>query len=156
MSIIAEQLKMTGEVLVEIHDAKTGRLKSSHLYKNLVVDAAKASIADALRGNQTGGVGEITHCAVGTSTTAPAAGDVALVAEIARKLVSIRSAAGAVATFKTFFNQSEANGVLKEAALFGGLATSTPDSGTLFCRTNINRTKTTSDTLTLTWRVTVG
>ncbi len=154
--MLNDSLKLTGEVLVEIHDAKTGKLKSSQLYKNLVVTAAKASIADALRGNQTNGAGQITYCAVGTSVTAPALSDVALVAEIARKLVSIRSAAGAVATFKTFFNQSEANGVLKEAGLFGGLATGTLDSGTLFCRTNINRTKTTSDTLTLTWRVTVG
>lgn len=155
-SLEKDGFKLTGEVLVEIHDAKTGRLKYSHLYKNLVVDGAKASIADALRGNVDNNTGQITYCAVGTDNTAPAGADVALGAEIARKLISIRTAAGNIATFKTFFNQSEANGVLKEAGLFGDLATVTPDSGRLFCHTLINRTKTSADTLTLSWSVAVG
>lgn len=147
---------LKGEVLVEIFDAKTGRLKESAHYKNLVVTAAKNAIADALRGNVANNQGQITYCAVGTSTTSPALADTQLNAEIARKLISVRSASGNVATFKTFFNQSEANGVLKEAGLFGGLASDTLNTGTLFCHVNINRTKTSSDTLTLTWAVTVG
>lgn len=151
-----DNFQLTGEVLVETHDAKTGELKSSDRYKNLVVTSAKNAIADALRGNVANNNGQITYCALGTSTASPAAGDTTLVAEIARKLVSIRSASGKIATFKTFFNQSEGNGVIKEVGLFGGAATDTADSGTLYCRTNISRTKTSSDTLTLTWSVTVG
>lgn len=152
---LGDLVGITGEVLVEVH-SKTGKLKSSKLYRNLVVTLAKNAIAEALRGNVANNQGQITYCAVGTSTTSPTLSDTVLGAEIARKLVSVRSASGNVATFKTFYNQSEANGVLKEAGLFGGLATDTANSGTLFCHVNINRTKTSSDTLTLTWTVTIN
>lgn len=151
-----DSVMMRGEVLVELHDAKTGDLKWSYLYKNLVVTAAKNSIADALRGNVANNKGQITYCAVGTSNTAPAAGNTQLVAEIYRKQVSVRTSTGNVATFKTFYNQNEANGTLREAGLFGDAATALVNSGTLFCRTLINRTKSSNDTLTLTWAVTIG
>ncbi len=148
--------KITGECLVEIHDAKTGRLKFSKLYKNLFVTTGKYQVAQALRGNVEANVGQISYCAVGTGTNVPALADVQLQTEIARKQVSVRSALNAQATFQTFFNQDEANGVLREAGLFGASATVLANSGVLFCRLNLNRTKTASDTLTLTWGVTVG
>lgn len=151
-----DQLKLRGELTVEIRNAITGRLKSKKTYRNLVVTAAKSSIAAALSGNVGNGKGQIRYCAVGTGTSSPALGNTALQTELYRKQVSIRSSSGNVATFKTFFNQTEANGALKEAGLFGELATDTANSGTLFCRVNINRTKSSNDTLTLTWAVTVG
>lgn len=151
-----DAIPMTGRVIVEIHDAATGKLKSRDVLHNLFVTAGKNSVADALRGNVANNKGQVTHCAVGTGTNVPALGDVALQAEIYRKAVSVRTSSGRVATFKTFFNQNEANGTLKEAGLFGDLATTVPNSGTLFARLNINRTKSASDTLTLTWAVTVG
>lgn len=150
------EIKITGECLIEIRDAKTGRLKSRELVKNLVVTTGKTSIAQALRGDVANNKGQITYCAVGTGTNVPAAGDTALQTEVDRKQVSIRSNTANVAEFQTFFNQNEANGVLREAGLFGDLATDVAGSGTLFSRLNINRTKTSNDTLTLTWRITVG
>lgn len=141
---------IVGHVIVEIHDAKTGRLKWKKEYHNLFVDAGKASIAEALRGNVDNSKGQITYCAVGSGTNAPAAGDIKLQNEVYRKAVSVRSAAVRTATFKTFFNQNEANGTLRELGLFGDLATNTRDSGTLFARLNINRTKSSTDTLTIT------
>lgn len=141
---------------MEIHDAKTGKLKFRKLHKNLFVTAGKQSIADALRGNVSNNTGQITYCAVGTGTNVPNVSDTTLQTELSRKQVSVRSVSGKIATFKTFFNQDEANGALKEAGLFGALATSTANTGTLFARVNINRTKSSSDTLTLTWSVTVG
>ncbi len=151
-----DNVKITGECIVEIHDAKTGKLKSYDHIKNLVVDSGKVSIASSLAGIRNNHQGEITYCAVGTGTDAPLAANTLLQIELYRKQISVRSASGKTAIFKTFFNQSEANGLLKEAGLFGEAATATADTGTLFCRLNINRTKSSNDTLTLTWMVTVG
>lgn len=146
---------IVGHVIVEVHDAKTGRLKWSREYHNLFVDAGKASVVEALRGNVDNNKGQITYCAVGSGTNAPAAGDIKLQNETYRKAVSVRSSAVRTATFKTFFNQNEANGTLRELGLFGDLATNTRDSGTLFARLNINRTKSSNDTLTITHSISI-
>ena len=146
----------TGKILIELRDAKTGRLKFQDLVKNMFVTAGKNSLADGLRGTTESTKGIITYCALGTGTTAPALTDTDLQTELVRKLISVRSVSGNVATFQTFFTTSEGNGTLREAGLFGDDATATANSGTLFCRAAINRTKTSSDTLTLSWAVTIG
>lgn len=145
-----------GKVLIEIRDAKTGKLKSQDLVKNTFVTVGKNSIADALRGTIGSNKGIITWCAVGTNATAPDVADTTLGTELFRKLVSVRSVAANVATFQTYFTTAEANGSLREAGLFGDDASVTPNSGTLFSMLAINRTKSSSDTLTLTWSITIG
>lgn len=145
-----------GMVLVELRDAKTGKLKFSDLIKNTFVTAGKNSIAAGLQGTTANNQGIITYCAVGTSAVAPALADTTLGTEIFRKLVSVRSVSGNVATFQTFFTTSEANGSLREAGLFGDDASSTANTGTLFSKLAINRTKTSADTLTLSWSITIG
>ena len=152
----SEIIVPTGKVHIEIRDAKTGKLKFEDLVNNMFVTAGKNSIADALRGTSESNKGIITYCALGTGTNAPALVDTDLQTELVRKLVSVRSVSGNVATFQTFFTTSEGNGTLREAGLFGDDATATANSGTLFCRASINRTKTSSDTLTLSWAVTIG
>lgn len=146
----------TGKVLIELRDAKTGKLKFKKLVDNMFVTAGKNSLADALRGTTANNKGIITYCALGTGSTAPALADTTLQTEIVRKLVSVRSVSGNVATFQTFFTTAEGNGSLREAGLFGDDASSTANSGTLFARVAINRTKTSGDTLTLTWSITIG
>lgn len=146
----------TGMIRIVLRDGKTGKIKHEELVKNLFVTAGKVSIATHLRGVTSDNQGQITYCALGTSSVAPAAGDTDLVTEIARKPVSVRSSAANVATFQTFFTTAEGNGVLREAGLFGDDASSIPGSGTLFCRAAINRTKSSADTLTLSWAVTIG
>lgn len=146
---LTDSLNLTGQVIVEIHDAATGKLKSRDIIKNMVVTAGKQSIARLLSGDTTNGNGVITFAAVGTGTALPTAGDIKLQTELTRKQVSIRNIIGKIASFKTFFNQDEANGVLREIGLFGGLATTTSDSGTLFARLNISRTKSSNDTLSI-------
>lgn len=153
-----EDIHPEGELLVILHNVLTGK-DDIQSYKNLVTDVGKEAIADALRGNTANNRGAITYCAVGTNALAPANANTQLGSELYRKLVSVRATDPSiprVATFQTFFNVNEANGALKEAGLFGGLATATTNSGTLFCHTAINRTKTTADTLTILWRVRIG
>jgi 5-methylcytosine-specific restriction endonuclease McrA len=152
---LGESLKLTGEGYLELTNIYTGKI-IRETFTNMVVTAGKNSIADGLRGNEVSNKGIITYCAVGTGTTAPALADTDLETELFRKLISVRSAAANVATFQTFYTTGEANGTLKEAGLFGDDADGTADSGTLFCRVAINRTKSSSDTLSLNWSVTVG
>lgn len=144
-----------GHVTIVLGD-KYGNIKEVQHYKNLITDLAKASIADGLRGTTTNNKGVITYCALGTDATAPDPTDTALGTEIFRKLVSVRSVADNVATFQTYFATGEANGTLREAGLFGDSASDTTDSGTLFAHTAVNRVKTSNDTLTLYWDVTIG
>lgn len=144
-----------GKVLIQLQNVHTGRIRQG-LFDNMVVTAGKNAIADALRGTTANNKGIITYCAVGTGTTAPALADTTLQTEIARKLVSVRTVDGKTAVFQTFFTTSEGNGTLREAGLFGDDASGTANSGTLFCRVAISRTKSSSDTLTITWNVTIG
>lgn len=153
---VTDQIVPTGQVLIEIRNAKTGKLKFSTLTKNMFVATGKAALADAMRGTETSSRGIITYCAVGTGTTAPAQSDTQLQTELFRKQISVRSVASNVATFQTFFTAAEAIGTLREAGLFGDAASGTANSGTLFCRVAINRAKSSADTLTLSWAVTIA
>jgi hypothetical protein len=150
-----ELIVPSGMVTIEMRNVHTGKITrwTGH---NLVTTAGKTAMADALRGNEVSNRGIITYCAMGTSAVAPNASDTALTTEIGRKAISVRTASGNVATFQIFFTTAEVNGVLREAGLFGDSASDTANSGTLFCKTAINRTKTSADTLTLSWAVTIG
>lgn len=156
MKLNEQAIKIKGEVEIVCRDAKTGKIKWIERTHNMFVTAGKNNLAAALAGSAVANKGKVTYCALGGGTTAPALSDTKLETEIGRKLVSVRSAALNVATFQTFFTTSECVGTLREAGLFGDDATATADSGVLFCRTAINRTKSSSDTLTLTWTVTIG
>ncbi len=145
-------------VIGTFRDAKTGRITHRFAKHNLAVNTGLYSIAARLAGTDVPAnkKGTITYCGVGTGTTPPAAGDTTLETEIFRKQISVRSSTLGVARFRTFFNTSEANDALKELGLFGDAATVTADSGTLFCRLAIDKTKTSSETLTLDWEVAVA
>lgn len=150
-----EKIVPSGMVEVIFTNVKTGKIRS-YLKHNLVTNVGKNAMASALIGTTTNNKGIITYCALGTDSTAPEPENVKLGTEIFRKLVSVKSVSGNVALFETFFTIAEANGSLKEAGLFGDDATATTNSGTLFCHLAINRVKTSSDTLTLRWSLTVG
>jgi len=145
-----------GSCSIVIRDAKTGKIKHEEKINNTFVTVGKNSIAAGLIGITDNNQGIITYCALGTSVVAATLADTTLTTEIYRKLISVRSVSGKVATFQTFFTTAEANGTLREAGLFGDAATATTDSGTLFSKLAMNRVKTSSDTLTLSWDITIG
>jgi hypothetical protein len=151
-------IKISVNVIGTLRDAKTGKITGRFKGHNLAVNVGLYSIAARLAGTDipANTKGAITYCAVGTDNTAAAAAQTKLVTELFRKAVSVRSSTLGVARFRTFFNTSEANDTLLELALFGDDATATADSGTMFCRIVINKSKTSSETLTLDWEVTVA
>lgn len=112
---------------------------------NLVVTAGLNLLRDLLDATQTG----ITHFAVGTSATAPAAGDTALGAEVYRNVVSQRDKpANGQIVHRCFVPTTAANGVtLQEAGLFTAAS-----GGTLFSRVTYSPIlKTNSISVTITW-----
>lgn len=152
------EIKIKINVIGIFRDAKTGRITRQFKAHNLAVNTGLYSIASRLAGTDVPAnkKGTITYCAVGTDNTAANPSDTTLGTEIFRKQVSVRSSTLGVARFRTFFNTSEANDTLLEAGLFGDDASATADSGTLFCRLIINKTKTSAETLTLDWEVSVA
>lgn len=154
---INDQLPVpTGKIQIIIRDAKTGKIKSEDYINNMFVTAGKNSLASGMIGTTTNNKGIITYCAMGTGSTAPALTDTALETELGRKQVSVRSVADNIATYQIFFTTSEVNGTLLEAGLFGDDASATANSGTLFARAAINRTKSSADTMTVSWSITIG
>lgn len=148
-------LKIKGEGWWELRNVKTGKVRRGR-FTNMFVTLGKNSLADSLRGTTANNKGIITYCAMGTNTVAPALSDTQLGAEVGRKLISLREVNGKSAVFTTFFTTSEVVGTLREAGLFGDDASMTANSGTLFARAAINRTKSANDTLTIQWTVTIG
>lgn len=140
-------------------DARTGAIVSDRAYRNVVPTVARAAIAAQLGASGTYPA-KITYAAVGSSGTAPAAGDTQLGTETYRKAVAGASNVSNVLTATAFFNESQANGTLAEAGLFGdgssSQATSTANSGILFSHVAISETKTSSETLTITWTLTIS
>ena len=63
-----------------------GELKAYRRIDNLIVTVGRNGIADQLLASPT--IGKPTHMAIGTGSTAPAAGDTALGAEIACKIMA--------------------------------------------------------------------
>lgn len=149
---IVDNVRITGAVMLELENVYTRKIQRIY-YKNMFVTAGKVALARSFFDDN---YGKITYAALGTSAVAPALGDTQLGTELFRKAISVRSSSSNIFTAQTFFTTSEGNGTLREAGLFGDLATGVANSGTLFAHVAISRTKSSSDTLTLSWTITVG
>ena len=85
--------------------------------KNLITNAGLNWFRDLAGGI----VGRADGQAVGTGTTAAAAGDIALETSVLKKTIDRRLDSDKKITFQTLFLESEANGnTLSEGGLFGG------------------------------------
>lgn len=145
-----EHLTVRGNVSIVLRDA-LGRYKARRVVHNLVVTAGKNHIADQL--SSAPGGGAMSHMAIGTGSTAAAAGDTALGTEIDRNVLTSRTDAANVVTYVgTWAAGDGTNATLREAGIFNAGA-----AGTMLARvvySNID--KQAGDTLTITWTVTIG
>lgn len=143
-------------VVATLRDAKTGRVKKVIKTHNIIPTAGRAAIASWLTNNSpTPSSLRVNYCAVGTGTNTPANGDTTLQTETYRNLITSETNSSNIAYLTGFFGATEVSGTLREAALFMS-GTGSANSGTLLSRVAINVTKTTSDTLTLDWTITIS
>jgi hypothetical protein len=145
-----DPLLIRGHLLIELH-GPDGELKEMREIDNLVVTAGKNHIADRLSSSPTGAA--MGWMAIGTGSTAAAAGDTALGTEIDRNATtSITDSANVVTYVGNWAAGDGTNSAITEAGIFNAVSV-----GTLLARavfTAIN--KGASDTLAITWTVTVG
>lgn len=143
-----ETLKATGHVKIELRDPLSQNIRIVEI-PNLVVTAGKGYIASRMVGTS---AGAMSHMAVGTSGTSAANGDTALGTEAARVALASSSASGGVVTYTATFPPGTGTGALVEAGILNASS-----AGTLLCRTTfavVN--KGASDSMTITWTVTVS
>ena len=111
---------------------------------NLIVDAGFSFIAQSI-GLASGRPAVMSHIAVGTGTTAAAAGNTALVTEVLRKAATFSHTAGTkVFQFEATFNAGEATGAITEAGVLNAASAGTMLDRVVFAVIN----KGADDTLT--------
>jgi hypothetical protein len=147
--INTDELKVTGSVNVVIHD-ESGKQKENFTIPNLVVNTGLAFIASRMKDTTETAM---THMAVGTDTTATAAGNTALGTQLGSRvsLTSTTVTNNQIAYVATF-GAGVGTGALTEAGIFNAST-----SGTMLCRTVfavIN--KGANDTMTITWTITIS
>ena len=139
-----------GHVLIELFD-EFGTLKDKQEVNNLVVTAGKNHIADQL--SSAPGESAMSHMGIGTGTTAAAAGDTTLQTALDRNALTSRTDSGNVVTYVGDWAAGDGtNSAITEAGIFNAAS-----GGTMLARatfTAIN--KGASDTLKITWTVTIG
>lgn len=149
-SSLGDLVTVSGLVHVQLFDSRQN-LKEERLISNLVVDAGKAHIADQLSSSPGGAA--MGWMAIGTGSTAPAAGNTALGTEIDRNALTSRTDATNVVTYVGDWAAGDGtNAAIAEAGIFNASS-----AGTMLARatfTAIN--KGASDTLKITWTVTIG
>ncbi len=139
-------------VKIELFD-EFGMLKDSREVHNLVVTAGKNHIADQLSSSP--GQAAMGWMAIGTGTTAAAAGDTLLGTEIDRNALTSRTDAANVVTYVGDWAAGEGtNAAITEAGIFNVVTANTITMLARAVFTAIN--KGASDTLKITWTLTVG
>lgn len=148
MSIITEIVKVTGDLVIQVID-ENGSIKESHYIKNLVVDAGKALIASRLVGTASAAIGYIE---LGSGTATANSAQTTLVTPLANYRSSgTVSSSGVTATISASFSYASTVTVT-EAGIFNASS-----GGTMLCRTVFPAiTKLSTDTLTVTWNVTIS
>ena len=143
-----DESRALGKLTIEVKD-KDGNLKQKQEVKNLVVDTGLDYIASRMKDAT---ATAMSHMAIGTGSTAAAAGNTALGSEAARQaLTSITVTSNAVA-YVASFAAGTGTGAITEAGILNAAS-----GGTLLCRTVFSVVnKGASDSMTITWTVTIS
>ena len=143
-----EELKVTGGLRVEIKD-KDGNVKDTRELKNLVVTAGLGYIASRMKEAT---ATAMSHMAIGTGTTAAAAGQTALVTEAARQALTSTTVSTNTVSYVASFAAGTGTGAITEAGVLNANS-----GGTMLCRTVFSVVnKGASDSMTITWTITIS
>lgn len=146
-----ESLSVIGTVSITLMD-KDGNIKDQRTFPNLIVTTGKSYITSRIASNATSVIGWI---AIGTSSTAAAAGQTALQGtELFRAATTVSGGTPSTSTvlYETTYGPGQGTGTIQEAGLFNAAA-----AGTMLARTTFAPiSKGASDSLNVSWTVTVS
>lgn len=143
--MLQENLKLTGKLSIAINDEVVKEVD------NLVVTDGKEFVASRMKDTTDAAM---SHMAIGTGSTAAAAGDSALGSESARVALTSTTVSSNTITYVATFpaNTPSSAAAITEAGLLNASS-----SGTMLCRTVFDVVnKGTADSMTITWTVTVS
>ena len=138
-------MKLSGKLTISVNDEVVKEVD------NLVVDAGKDFVASRMKDATDAAM---TDMAIGTGSTAAAAGDTALGSESARVTLTSTSVSGSVITYAATFGAGTPSSAaaITEAGLFNASS-----NGTMLCRTVFDVVnKGAADSMTISWAVTVS
>lgn len=146
--MLKETPKASGTLEIVLRD-KDGKVKDQRTVKNLVVDTGLAYIADRMAD---AAESAMSHMAVGTGSTAAAAGDTALGTEAGRVSLTSTTQTNEDVVYVATFGAGTGTGALTEAGLFNAAS-----AGTMLCRTVFSTVnKGASDSLQISWTVSMA
>lgn len=141
--MINDGLKLKGKLAIALNGEVVQEVD------NLVVTAGKGYVASRMKDAS---ATAMSHMAIGSGSTAAAAGNTALGSELGRVSLSSTSVSNAIVTYTATFAAGTGTGAVTEAALLNASS-----SGTMLCRTVFSVVnKGSADSMTITWTVTVS
>ena len=140
-------LKLRGDVALVLRD-KDGNVKDERLIENLIVDTGLNFICDRMKDDETA----MTHMALGSGSTAAAAGDTTLGSQLgSREVLDSSTVTNNQIVYVSSFEAGDATGAVTEAGIFNASS-----GGTMLCRTVFSVVnKAADDTLTVNWTITL-
>lgn len=143
MSNVNDDLKLKGKLTIALNNEVVQEVD------NLVVTAGKGYVASRMKDAS---ATAMSHMAIGSGTTNPAANDTAPETQLGRVSLTSTAVSGAVVTYVATFAAGTGTGAVTEAAILNASS-----GGTMLCRTEFNVVnKGSSDSMTVTWTVTVS
>lgn len=146
--MINDSIKVTGELKLTL-TRPDGHVKHEVIIPNLVVTTGKNYIASRMKDAS---ATAMTHMAIGTGSTAAAAGNTALGSEAGRVALTSTTVSTNNVAYVATFPAGTGTGAITEAGILNASS-----GGTLLCRTVFSViNKASADTLGITWTVTVN
>lgn len=146
--MLNDSIKLVGQLKLTL-TRPSGHVKHEVIVPNLVVTTGKNFIASRIKDAS---ATAMTHMAIGTGSTAAAAGNTALGSEAGRVALTSTTVTDNAVAYVATFAAGTGTGAITEAGLLNASS-----SGTLLCRTVFSViNKASADTLGITWTVTVS
>lgn len=141
--MLNDGLKLKGHVSIKVNGEVVQEIP------NLVVTTGKNYVASRIKDAT---ATAMSHMAIGTSSTTPAAANTTLGAEAGRVTLTSTTVTNNEIAYVATFGAGTGTGAIVEAGLFNASS-----GGTLLCRTTFSTVnKGASDSMTITWTVTVS
>jgi hypothetical protein len=145
--MINDDLKLTGHVSIALNDKVVQEIP------NLVVTAGKNWVANRMKG-ATPSQDPMSHMAIGTGNTTVSSTDTTLDTELDRNALTSTTVTDSSVAYVATWSAGDGTGAIIEAGLFDDSSSGDMLARTVFSSGIVN--KGSSDSLTITWTITVS